>query len=87
MLALPALIRAEGVLDPVVIARILNLALGITIHSMHVKAQLQLLNNEIETFVREGRNPSPEEWDTLISRSNAASERIQKAKKDEKNGS
>lgn len=77
--ALPALLAASDVLSNESVMRFMNIAMGIMASHLDTKRNLIMLNNEIQRFVDENRNPTNEEWEALLNRSNDAHERIQNA--------
>lgn len=74
-LGLPALETIELGIGTVL--RFMNIALGIVASGKEVQRKLTELNDQIETFKKEGRDPSEAEWAVLYDRSQAAHERIQ----------
>jgi hypothetical protein len=83
-LALPALqmllpMVASGFVKNETTMQYVNIALGVVVAGINVKAKLEELNSHIETMVEEERDPTEEEWAALLSRSDAAHDRIQGA--------
>jgi hypothetical protein len=79
MYALPALLGAADVFSNESVVKFMNLALGIIASNMNTKRNLEALNAEIERFKELGTDPTDEDFQNLLDRSNAAHDTIQNA--------
>lgn len=75
--ALPALFNATGILSDSTIMKFIQLGMGIIVKGINLVARFRELNEQVQKFVDEGRDPTPEEWQALVSRSDAAHAGIQ----------
>lgn len=71
LLALPALLGQTSLTSPATV-QFINLALGIVVHGVAVAERLSALNDEVAYFVKEGRDPTAEEFAAMAGRVAAA---------------
>ncbi len=78
--ALPSLLGAAATrFSDSTVFKWVNLALGIVIEGVEVKRKMGELNDMIQGFIDEDREPSADEWDQMLARSDAAHDVIQNA--------
>jgi len=76
--ALPSLLGQTALTAPATL-QYLNLAVGIIASGVEVYQRLRELDEEVRRQVAAGRDPTPQEWQAVISRARAAHDRIQAA--------
>jgi len=76
--ALPSLL-GQTALSSGATLQYLNLAMGIVASGVEVYQRLRELDEEVARQVAAGRDPTPQEWQTVIGRARAAHGRIQAA--------
>ena len=78
--ALPSLMGiAEGVFSGSTVFKWVNLAMGIVIEGIEVRKRMAALDDQIKMFIAEDREPTADEWRSMMARSDAAHDIIQNA--------